>query len=540
MLEERSRARRLDRISTAAWLAISGSYADRLQSYIREAERNPDILNTQKALPPDWAAMGEAAKLFTRSVLLGLDSSVRNKEFAEPSAEDIENMPYTEAVEYLKKRSVIKKIDYDQLSNKMRFRAFTASRINDGKLLEKLNAEMISSVNSGKGLKSFLSLTKSEILDKIGMGAKQGWYWETVYRTNVQTAYNVGRMMGFAEDMPLALEFVGIDDSRQTDICHSLMGIVRPYNDPFWQTHIPPLHFNCRSTVRAIYDADELPAQWSSLEGIEAPAKGFGVNPLASDSWWKELEGQVRQAKQFGVQGEIDAAKVALELENEVEIKQRLVSKTISEEEQKQVEEIKQKFINNDYFLRSTNKYLTLDGMDVKSAQSVYDGFQKIFEMFPNMKTGLPAIQTRILPTNVFATTVIKNSQKQIFYNSLFYQDYDLLFKSYAESVANNFHPKGTTAIANTYHEFAHCLDEILTQRMTTKEKFKFSSFSEYALQEVLKLTGLKDSDIVSNVSKYAFKNAREWFAECLGEGVESPTPREMANTLMLFLKDFS
>ncbi len=256
--------------------------------------------------------MGEAAKLFTRSLMMGLDSAVRKPEFAEPTAEDIENMPYHEAVEFLKKRDVIKKVDYDKLSDKMKFRAFTASRINDGKLLEKLNAQMLANVNGGKGLKDFLSLTKTDILDKIGMGPNQGWYWETVYRTNVQTAYNVGRAMGFEADKPLALQFVGIDDARQSDVCHSLSGIVRPYGDPFWQSHFPPLHFNCRSTIRAIYDEDELPEEWSGLDEAESPAKGFGSYPLDSDNWWKELDSQVRQAKQFGVQGEIEAAKVAL------------------------------------------------------------------------------------------------------------------------------------------------------------------------------------------------------------------------------------
>lgn len=252
--------------------------------------------------------MGEAAQLFTRSLMMGLDSAVRKPEFAEPTAEDIENMPYHEAVEFLKKRDVIKKVDYDKLSDKMKFRAFTASRINDGKLLEKLNAQMLANVNDGKGLKDFLSLTKTDILDKIGMGPNQGWYWETVYRTNAQTAYNVGRAMGFEADKPLALQFVGIDDARQTDVCHSLSGIVRPYGDPFWQSHFPPLHFNCRSTVRAIYDEDELPEEWSGLDEDESPAKGFGSYPLDSDNWWKELDSQVRQAKALGVQGEIEAA----------------------------------------------------------------------------------------------------------------------------------------------------------------------------------------------------------------------------------------
>ena len=257
--------------------------------------------------------MGEAAKLFTRSLMMGLDSAVRKNEFAELTAEDVENLPYAEAVEYLKKRDVIKKVDYNKLSDKMRFRAFTASRIADGDLLKRINSELIKNVNDGKGLKDFLSLTKTDILNKVGMGAGgQGWYWETVYRTNVQTAYNTGRMMGFEEDKPLALHFVGIEDARQTDVCHSLSNVIRPYDDPLWEKYIPPLHFGCRSTVRAIYDEDELPDEWSSLEGIEKPAKGFGTNPLENDSWWNELSSQVARAKEYGVQGEIEAAGVAL------------------------------------------------------------------------------------------------------------------------------------------------------------------------------------------------------------------------------------
>ncbi len=262
--------------------------------------------------------MGEAAKLFTRSLMMGLDSAIRKNEFAELTAEDIENLPYAEAVEYLKKRKVrlqhvLGETDYNKLSDKMRFRAFTASRIADGDLLKRINSELIKNVNDGKGLKDFLSLTKTDILNKVGMGAGgQGWYWETVYRTNVQTAYNTGRMMGFEEDKPLALHFVGIEDSRQTDVCHSLSNVIRPYDDPLWEKYIPPLHFGCRSTVRAIYDEDELPDEWSSLEGIEKPAKGFGTNPLENDSWWNELSSQVARAKEYGVQGEIEAAKVAL------------------------------------------------------------------------------------------------------------------------------------------------------------------------------------------------------------------------------------
>lgn len=253
------------------------------------------------------------AAMLTKSFLMGLDRSTRKMEFAEPTAEEIENLPYAEAVEYLKKRDVLKKIDYDRLSDRLKFRAFTASRISDGALLERINGELIKNIEAGNGLKDFLGMTKTDVLSKVGLGNAGGWYWETVYRINVQTAYNAGRMMGYEQDKPLALELVVIDDARTTDICRQYAGgFVRPYDDPFWKTHIPPFHFNCRTTVRAIYDESEIPEQWSSKADVEEPAKGFGNNPVVDDSWWKELESQVRQAKMYGVQGEIEKAKSIL------------------------------------------------------------------------------------------------------------------------------------------------------------------------------------------------------------------------------------
>ena len=254
------------------------------------------------------------AEMLTKSLLMGLDRSTRKMEFAEPTAEEIETLPYAEAVEYLRKRDVLNKVDYDRLSAQLKFRAFTASRISDGALLKRINGELIKNIEAGNGLKDFLGMTKTDVLSKVGLGNAGGWYWETVYRTNVQTAYNAGRMMGYEPDKPLALELVVIDDARTTDYCRQYAGkgFVLPYDDPFWKTHIPPFHFNCRTTIRAIYDEREIPQQWSSKGAIEEPAKGFGNNPVVDDSWWKELSSQVRQAKMYNVQSEIETAYIKL------------------------------------------------------------------------------------------------------------------------------------------------------------------------------------------------------------------------------------
>ena len=307
-------AKRLDRLSASAWYFISESYYKRITDFIKDAERNPDLLNTTKNLPADYGAISVMAEMLTKSYLMGLDRSTRKMEFAEPTAEEIETLPYAEAVEYLKKRDVLTKVDYKKLTAQLKFRAFTASRISDGALLKRINGELIKSIESGEGLKAFLEMTKTDLLNKVGLGNAGGWYWETVYRTNVQTAYNAGRMMGYEQDKPYALELVVIDDARTTDYCRQYAGkgFILPYSDPFWRTHIPPFHFNCRTTIRAIYDQDELPESWSSKTDLARPAKGFGKNPVTNNDWWKELDSQVRQAKMYGVQGEIERAKSIL------------------------------------------------------------------------------------------------------------------------------------------------------------------------------------------------------------------------------------
>ena len=292
-------------LATKGWLAISESVAVRLREYLKALEKNPDIKNTQSVLPCDFSAVSAAATLFIKSLLSGIDSASRKNNFDDTL--DIDTLPFDEAVAYLKKRDVLTKTDYDALADKMKFRAFTASRVADGDLLKRINSALIQNETAGGTLKDFLKLTNDELLDKVGRGPNAGWYWETVYRTNMQTAYNTGRAIELNEVPPLAFEFIAIDDTRTSDICkpYATSRVILPPDDPFWETHWPPLHFNCRSTVRGIYDEDELPDNFTRPTETGHTAKGFGRYPLANDDWWRELESQAKRAAEYGVQGEI-------------------------------------------------------------------------------------------------------------------------------------------------------------------------------------------------------------------------------------------
>lgn len=81
---------------------------------------------------------------------------------------------------------------------------------------------------------------------------------DTIYRTNIQTAYNVGRykkQMEMSDARPY-WQYTAVMDTRTRPTHAALHGKTFPFDDPIWQTIYPPNGFNCRCRVRALSEAD--------------------------------------------------------------------------------------------------------------------------------------------------------------------------------------------------------------------------------------------------------------------------------------------
>ena len=300
---------------------------------MQEAADNPDMLNDEKSiLPPDYESMDAAHEFFMRSFLMGIDDALagsgkKKNNFADtPLLPDapVSVLPFEQAVSFLKTQIPLTKKEYYALDDKLRLRAFTVGRLQDADTVNQVKGIMQHNMEQGGGLAGFLKMTDDEILDGIGFGRGNGSYWETVFRTNQTTIYNAGRAKAFEEVPPIALEFIGIIDSRQTDICHALSNppFIRKYNDPIWRdgNHYPPLHFGCRSTVRGIYDEAEIEEAggpdkfYSKTDRDFKPQKGFGAYPLDKESYWRLTPEMLKRARDYGIDGEIAAAAIQLRM----------------------------------------------------------------------------------------------------------------------------------------------------------------------------------------------------------------------------------
>ena len=224
-----------------------------------------------------------------------------------------EAIPFEEAAGFLAARVPLSKEEFDALEKQLRFRAFTVARLTELDAINRVKEKLVKVIEEGKTFQQFMAEAgEDELLKRAGFHRSNPWYWETVFRTNLQTAYNAGRRLQLMKDPDvLYYEFVGIRDRRQTEICRRRSGVVRPAGDAWWQRNWPPLHFNCRSCVRPIYreevERGEVKVtRKDKLKKLPAPLEGFGHDPLEAGSFWRMTQKMWERAKRYGIEKEIE------------------------------------------------------------------------------------------------------------------------------------------------------------------------------------------------------------------------------------------
>jgi hypothetical protein len=516
----------------------------------------------------------ETERALMVSYLLGMYHAAAPGKIALADAEQtVAAIPFDEAVKYMKTRIPMTKKEWSALEPELRFRAFTVAALSTPDAIDKAKGMIQSAVEEGKGKAEFWKETRA--FEAAGLTHAAPLYWENVYRTNIQTAYNTGRVAEYMRDNPEYLEFMGIDDGRQSDICYALTHpvIILPATHPFWSTHIPPLHYRCRSTTRGMYREEvdalrEANPQWgpSDIEAEKLPetASGFGGNPLDSGSFWKMTPSMKARAEEYGLLDQIEAyaqslglplKEIVLEAAKPEVVKEAVAGvplfKTIKQAEtwvkanladncsfkgssidlvQDVVRRLKE---NVDSYPEAREKLEfvgTIQERNKVVKKNIYDYYLEQFR-----KSGAQEDQAKHWAEKYTAEYMKKyrvkpgviaeymHSEKGLGTMGISINDKlpgsDALTKAVESDVASGWFPqmpaKATTIVD---HEFGHLLDHV------------------YGLSESQELlsyrNGLSSIDVADGLSRYGTKNVKEFIAESWSEYMNSEKPRTIAKTV--------
>lgn len=213
-------------------------------------------------------------------------------------------LSFREAIEFFRKKVPMTREQYEALVEDARAFAFAVSDITALSVLQDIYDEVARALEEGTTFQEF-----KQSLDDVAV--RRGWEGlspyraDNIFRTNLQTAYNVGRYKQMTDtavvDRRPYWQYDAVNDRRTRPTHLALDGMVRRHEDPFWSTWYPPNGYRCRCSVRNLSARDVDRRGLTVGEGIPAmvthqngtgqpliPDQGFDTNP-AKSPWQPDI-----------------------------------------------------------------------------------------------------------------------------------------------------------------------------------------------------------------------------------------------------------
>lgn len=294
-------------------------FVEKVVNAYLNAVKTPDDLQSDAlpSLPPDRDFIKTVETLISGAFLLGLFHAAEEQGAVNAAdGTDIPPIPFSEAVGFLKSKVPMTKTEWLSLEKKMRFRAFTMAKLGEVKVIETVKKQLVKAMEGGEGFAGSFDTIKA--IAKASDATLTPFYWETVFRTNVQSAYVAGKLLQYQKFPPAAYRLLVIEDVRTSDICRHLLtqsgyGVVMPVDHPFWEKYgFPPYHMNCRTGISAVYDSqvgrDGNNVENRSMKSFEKfkVQDGFGGNPIEKESWWRLTDSMKMRIEQYGLWQQVE------------------------------------------------------------------------------------------------------------------------------------------------------------------------------------------------------------------------------------------
>lgn len=207
---------------------------------------------------------------------------------------------FREALEFLKAKKAVPKEIYLQLDEEARARAITVSGYTSAEVLDEFLKELQKAVEEG-GTRAEFQEHMNRFLEEKGYEGLNPWKAETIFRTNLQTAYNAGHYKRMTSPNLLRRrpywQYVTAGDSKVRESHARMEGRVYRADDPIWDVWYPPNGFKCRCTVVSLSEeqqkrrgiqVEQAPPTSLTDGRVLFPDKGFSANP-ARRMWKPDL-----------------------------------------------------------------------------------------------------------------------------------------------------------------------------------------------------------------------------------------------------------
>ncbi|WP_147693982.1 phage head morphogenesis protein [Vogesella mureinivorans] len=196
-------------------------------------------------------------------------------------------LPPEEAIRYFESKGFAISFKWQDVWVEAHAKAFTVAGVAKLDILQDIRGALDQALTNGETLQGFQHRLqpvleakgwwgKGRIVDK-STGEIEGKRLnprrlETIYRTNLQSAYMAGRYQAQLANAAFRpwWEYVAVLDTRTRPRHAAMHGRVFRYDDPFWRAFYPPNGWNCRCRVRtrSQRDIERQGIKTSSSEGL--------------------------------------------------------------------------------------------------------------------------------------------------------------------------------------------------------------------------------------------------------------------------------
>lgn len=221
-------------------------------------------------------------------------TAIMGNDFAEAEAQWGPGNPFANALEYFQSK------------------AFTISDVSSADLLMAVKKEIVSAMEEGTTIKEFRQRVAT-LFEKGGYEALAPFHIDTIFRTNMQIAYQAGRYRQMRSPAVLMARpywrYVAVLDGSTRPEHAAMHGKIYKHDHSYWDTWFPPNGFRCRCYVQTVSAREIDRNGWSEskidptgglfepvdpVTGMKFPARplmpdnGWDYNPVA-DAWKPDL-----------------------------------------------------------------------------------------------------------------------------------------------------------------------------------------------------------------------------------------------------------